>query len=100
MGMQHEIGEQADELAIATWRWVDENRRVRRRGCRRLEQYRQSLPHAVETKGRYSFAAALSEQKRRAQGFVVCCRGERQALRGRFFYGFFLRAIARSMLRG
>ena len=100
MGMQHEIGEQADELTVATWHRVDGNRRVLRRHCRRFEQNRQSLPHAVETKGRYSFAAALSEQERRAQGFVACCRCERPALRGRFFYGFFLRAIARSILRG
>ena len=100
MGMQHEIGEQPDELAVATWRWVGGNRRVVRRHCRRFEQNRQALPHAVETKGRYSFAAVLSEQACRAQGFVARCGGGRQARWGRFFYGFFLRAIARSMLRG
>ena len=71
MGMQHEIGEQADEFAIATGHWVGGNRRVRRRHCRRFEQNRQSLPHAVETERRNSFAAALSEQARRAQGFVA-----------------------------
>lgn len=50
MGMQHEIGEQANKFAVAAQRLMDWNRRNLQRCCRwGLEQDHQSLPHAVET---------------------------------------------------
>lgn len=50
MGMQHEIGEQANQFAVAAQLLMYWNRRDMRRYYRwGLEQDRQSLPHAVET---------------------------------------------------
>lgn len=58
------------------------------------------MQHPVIDDGAEPLWAAVADQNLGAQRLVALDRGERQALQVALRQGFFLRAIARSILRG
>lgn len=100
MSVQHQVGEQAHQRAVALHGEIGGSGPGRWRWARCLEQNRQPPQHAVEMNYRQSFGPSLTFEDGGPQRLVVRHRCFWQPVGGQFFYGFFLRAIARSMLRG
>lgn len=100
---QHHVGEQAHELWVVRHRgWRARSaRRGQRRRWRRLQQHAQAAPHAMERDGTQPVGARLFAHDLLAQLFVglTCVRRQRRR-EAPASQRFFLRASARSMLRG
>ena len=98
---QQHVGEQANELAIVRHgRNGDILHGRGRRRWRAGKGHRQSRQHAVIHDGAEPLGARPALQDLGAQRLVRLDRRERQAMRRGRVQRFFLRATARSMLRG
>ena len=83
MSVQHEIGEQAHEFAVALQGWTHGTGHSRTRWGQRLEQNCQTVEHAVEAQRSDCLRARPSFEDIGSQCLVDCAGRWWQRLRGR-----------------